>query len=99
MFGRFDAACHKLLPSAGLGAVTAMQDAVTLANCLYDMKGLSPLDVKEAFEMYKEERYSKVKNQFSASKTNAKLIYGHVGIDSFRTIKMSSGYWSVLTSD
>ncbi|KAF9293692.1 hypothetical protein BGZ88_005021 [Linnemannia elongata] len=74
-------ACHKLLPSAGLGAVTAMQDAVTLANCLYDMKGLSPLDVKEAFEMYKEERYSKVKDQFSASKTNAKLIYGHKFID------------------
>ncbi|KAG0061924.1 hypothetical protein BGZ89_011063 [Linnemannia elongata] len=81
LFGRFDAACHKLLPSAGLGAVTAMQDAVTLANCLYDMKGLSPLDVKEAFEMYKEERYSKVKDQFSASKTNAKLIYGHKFID------------------
>lgn len=74
-------ACHKLLPSAGLGAVTAMQDAVTLANCLYDMKGLSLMDVNEAFEMYKEERYSKVKNQFSASKTNAKLIYGHKFID------------------
>ncbi|KAF9536819.1 hypothetical protein EC957_009601 [Mortierella hygrophila] len=43
--------------------------------------GLSPLDVKEAFEMYKEERYSKVKDQFSASKTNAKLIYGHKFID------------------
>lgn len=55
-----------------------MQDAVTLANCLYDMKGLSPLDINEAFDMYKDERYPKVKNQFSASKTNAKLIYGHV---------------------
>ncbi|KAG0284673.1 hypothetical protein BGZ96_010973 [Linnemannia gamsii] len=74
-------ACHKLLPSAGLGAVTAMQDAVTLANCLYDMKGLSPLDINEAFDMYKDERYPKVKNQFSASKTNAKLIYGHKFID------------------
>jgi 2-polyprenyl-6-methoxyphenol hydroxylase-like FAD-dependent oxidoreductase len=71
-------ACHKLLPSAGLGAVTAMQDAVTLANCLYDMKGLSPLEINEAFDIYKEERYPKVKDQFSASKTNAKLIYGHV---------------------
>ncbi|KAF8944549.1 hypothetical protein BGZ47_004105 [Haplosporangium gracile] len=32
-------ACHKLLPSAGLGAVTSIQDAVVLANSLYEIKG------------------------------------------------------------
>ncbi|KAK3847061.1 MAG: hypothetical protein J3R72DRAFT_379683 [Linnemannia gamsii] len=69
-------ACHKLLPSAGLGAVTSMQDAVVLANCLYEMKGLTPVDIKEALENYKDERFFRVKEQFNASKMSAKLIYG-----------------------
>ncbi|KAK3834914.1 MAG: hypothetical protein JOS17DRAFT_773038 [Linnemannia elongata] len=34
-------AAHKLLPSTGAGAVNAMQDAVILANCLYDIKPTS----------------------------------------------------------
>lgn len=34
-----NSACHKLFPSAGLGAVAATQDALVLANCLYEMKG------------------------------------------------------------
>ncbi|KAF9906106.1 hypothetical protein EC991_000974 [Linnemannia zychae] len=69
-------ACHKLLPSAGLGAVTAMQDAVVLANCLYEMKSLEPEHIQAALDEFKEERFLKVKAQFAASKTSAKLIYG-----------------------
>ncbi|KAG0280767.1 hypothetical protein BGZ95_008793 [Linnemannia exigua] len=69
-------ACHKLLPSAGLGAVTGMQDAVVLANCLYEMKGLEPEHIHAALDQFKDERFAKVKAQFAASKTNAKLIYG-----------------------
>ncbi|KAF9134470.1 hypothetical protein BGW39_006930 [Mortierella sp. 14UC] len=57
-------ACHKLLPSAGLGAVTAMQDAVVLANCLYEMKGLAPTDIDVALSEFKAARYSNVKAQF-----------------------------------
>ncbi|KAK3847062.1 MAG: hypothetical protein J3R72DRAFT_209940 [Linnemannia gamsii] len=69
-------ACHKLLPSAGLGAVTSMQDAVVLANNLYEMKDLSSDSINEALDTFKEERYSRVKEQFMASRTSAKLIYG-----------------------
>jgi hypothetical protein len=72
------AACHKLLPSAGLGAVTAMQDAVVLANCLYEMRGLSLDDIASALDDFKNERFAKVKAQYEASKTNARLIYGQV---------------------
>ncbi|KAG0320200.1 hypothetical protein BGZ97_000490 [Linnemannia gamsii] len=52
-------ACHKLLPSAGLGAVTAMQDAVVLANCLYEMRGLSLDDIASALDDFKNERFAK----------------------------------------
>ncbi|KAG0320203.1 hypothetical protein BGZ97_000493 [Linnemannia gamsii] len=69
-------ACHKLLPSAGVGAVTSMQDAVVLANCLYEMKGLTPDDIDAALSEFKTERFVKVKAQFEASKMNAKVIYG-----------------------
>ncbi|OAQ28367.1 FAD/NAD(P)-binding domain-containing protein [Linnemannia elongata AG-77] len=80
-------ACHKLLPSAGLGAVTSMQDAVVLANCLYEMKGLSPDDIKETLSAFKEERYSRVKGQCEASRMNAKLLYGQSMMDRFlRTV-------------
>ncbi|KAG0204889.1 hypothetical protein BGX33_008243 [Mortierella sp. NVP41] len=76
-------ACHKLLPSAGLGAVTAMQDAVVLANSLYDMKGLTPDDINNAFTIFKEERYTKVKDQFEESKTGAKFLYGQSWLNKF----------------
>ncbi|KAF9134469.1 hypothetical protein BGW39_006929 [Mortierella sp. 14UC] len=69
-------AAHKLLPSAGLGAVTAMQDAVVLANCLYEMKGLASTDITDAFVAFKNERYPKLQVQYAASRTSAKLMYG-----------------------
>ena len=68
----------QLLPSAGLGAVTAMQDAVVLANCIYEMKGLTLEDIDEAFVEFKNERYPKLQAQYTASQTTAKLLYGQV---------------------
>ncbi|KAG0320202.1 hypothetical protein BGZ97_000492 [Linnemannia gamsii] len=64
--------------NAGLGAVTAIQDAVALANSLYDIKSSSQTyqDVKEALQEFRDERYLKVKDQYQASKLNAKLLYG-----------------------
>lgn len=55
-----------------------MQDAVVLANCLYEMKGLTPDDIDAALSEFKTERFVKVKAQFEASKMNAKVIYGQV---------------------
>ena len=55
-----------------------MQDAVVLANCLYDLRSLSPEGIREALQAYRDERFPHVKEQYEASKINAKLIYGQV---------------------
>ncbi|KAF9901715.1 hypothetical protein BX616_002173 [Lobosporangium transversale] len=70
-------AAHKMLPSAGQGAINAMQDAVVLANCLYDLKPLSFGRIQKAFKSYHAQRYHHVKTQYEASQIAAKLQYGH----------------------
>ncbi|KAK3839486.1 MAG: hypothetical protein JOS17DRAFT_729270 [Linnemannia elongata] len=70
-------AAHKLLPSTGAGAVNAMQDAVILANHLYDIKPTSYENIKIALSDYKEERFDTIKDQYPQSYISAKLLYGH----------------------
>ncbi|KAF9279827.1 hypothetical protein BGZ68_007665 [Mortierella alpina] len=65
-----------LLPSAGQGAVTAMQDSVVLANCLYELKSLACEDITAALQEFRNQRYPHVKEQYDASKMNAKIVYG-----------------------
>ncbi|KAF9171562.1 hypothetical protein BGX21_000979 [Mortierella sp. AD011] len=74
-------ACHKLLPSAGQGAVNALQDAVILANCIYDLESLLPGDISAALEDYRHQRYPHVVEQYDASKINAKIIYGQTAFE------------------
>ncbi|KAG0354422.1 hypothetical protein BC939DRAFT_493329 [Gamsiella multidivaricata] len=70
-------AAHKMLPSAGQGAVNAMQDAVILSNCLYDIANdATPKNIATAFKEYKDQRYPHVKFQFDSSKLMAKVIFG-----------------------
>ncbi|KAF9343933.1 hypothetical protein BGX26_005012 [Mortierella sp. AD094] len=69
-------ACHKLLPSSGQGAVNAMQDAVILANCIYELKSVAEDDIADALRDFKEQRYPHVKGQYEASQTSFSLIYG-----------------------
>ncbi|KAF9120293.1 hypothetical protein BGX30_003255, partial [Mortierella sp. GBA39] len=70
-------AAHKLLPSTGAGAVNAMQDAVLLANHLYDIMPTSFENIKTALNDYKEERFDTIKEQYPQSYISAKLLYGH----------------------
>ncbi|KAF9280511.1 hypothetical protein BGZ88_012158 [Linnemannia elongata] len=70
-------AAHKLLPSSGAGAVNAMQDAVILANRLYDIVPTSFENIKTALTEYKEERFDAIKEQYPQSYVSAKLIFGH----------------------
>ncbi|KAG0288544.1 hypothetical protein BGZ97_006735 [Linnemannia gamsii] len=70
-------AAHKLLPSSGAGAVNAMQDAVILANHLYDIYPTSFENIKTALNDYKEERFDAIKDQYPQSYVSAKLMYGH----------------------
>ena len=65
-----------MLPSAGLGAVNAMQDAVILANCLYDLKSNSQEDVTAVFQNYYDQRYPQTKLAYGASLAGAKLMNG-----------------------
>ena len=64
----FPLAAHKLLPSSGQGANNAMEDAVILANCLYEIGTPSLLDVKAALKSYKDQRLPHVVEQYKASK-------------------------------
>ncbi|KAG9070433.1 hypothetical protein KI688_007969 [Linnemannia hyalina] len=70
-------AAHKLLPSSGAGAVNAMQDAVLLANHLYDIRPTTFNNITQALSDYKDERYEAIKDQYPQSYIAAKLIYGH----------------------
>ncbi|CAO3574680.1 unnamed protein product [Mortierella alpina] len=70
-------AAHKMLPSAGQGAVNAMQDAVILANCLYEIaNNPTSKNITAAFQDFKDQRFPHVKFQFDSSKLMAKVIFG-----------------------
>ncbi|KAF8981817.1 hypothetical protein BGZ46_002230 [Entomortierella lignicola] len=70
-------ACHKLIPSSGLGAVIAIQDAIILANCIYDIEVTSYDTIVSALKNYYEQRHKIVKSQYESSKLSAKILYGH----------------------
>ncbi|GJJ74622.1 hypothetical protein EMPS_06980 [Entomortierella parvispora] len=76
-------AAHKLLPSGGMGAVCAMQDAVILTNCLYDLKSLSLESIKEALQDYKSQRQPHVEQQVEASRTMQMLLSGQTYFERF----------------
>ncbi|KAG0049673.1 hypothetical protein BGZ83_005507 [Gryganskiella cystojenkinii] len=69
-------ACHKMLPAAGQGAVNAMQDAVILANCLYDLEDNSQESITLAFESYRAQRFNHAKEMYDKSKFLAKVVGG-----------------------
>lgn len=58
-----------------------MQDAVILANHLYDIYPTSYENIKAALSDYKEERFDAVKDQYPQSYISAKIMYGHVSTD------------------
>ncbi|KAG0227986.1 hypothetical protein BGW42_002488 [Actinomortierella wolfii] len=69
--------CHKMVPSAGQGAVNAMQDSVALANNLYDLPDRPTLeDLRIAFSSYYEERYPNALIAYQTSQSQSMLISG-----------------------
>ncbi|KAF9581886.1 hypothetical protein BGW38_000935 [Lunasporangiospora selenospora] len=80
-------ACHKFLPSGGQGAVNAMQDAVILANCLYDISDPTPENILTAFKSYRSQRYDQTKYQMDKCRKIAKMIWGQtIGDKIFRHV-------------
>jgi 2-polyprenyl-6-methoxyphenol hydroxylase-like FAD-dependent oxidoreductase len=69
-----------MLPSTGAGAVNAMQDAVILANCIYDIVPNNFDTVKEALDEFKIQRFEFIKAQYAQTYIAAKIQYGHVSL-------------------
>jgi 2-polyprenyl-6-methoxyphenol hydroxylase-like FAD-dependent oxidoreductase len=76
-----------------------MQDAVVLANSLYELRDLKQESIQKALQDYKEERYAYVKLQYKSSKMNAIILYGQVifGLQLFFITTRSLSFWIVLT--
>ncbi|KAG0300253.1 hypothetical protein BGZ97_003324, partial [Linnemannia gamsii] len=66
-------ACHKLNPSGGHGAVTALHDAIALANLLYAMPTSTSADITNIFQEYQKERYPAVMESYNNSRFVAKV--------------------------
>ncbi|KAF9184284.1 hypothetical protein BGZ50_003800 [Haplosporangium sp. Z 11] len=64
----------------GDGAVTAMQDAVILANCIYEMRELNQGNIHSAFQSYKEQRYAEAKAAYAHSRMAASLVNGQTWV-------------------
>ncbi|KAF9366818.1 hypothetical protein BGX34_006087 [Mortierella sp. NVP85] len=75
-------AVHKMAPNAGQGGVNAMEDAVVLANCLYEIsdgkQAVTPERIAEAFRDYREQRYIHAKYQVENSANMTKILSGQV---------------------
>ncbi|KAK3817333.1 MAG: hypothetical protein J3Q66DRAFT_339540 [Benniella sp.] len=91
-------AVHKMQPSAGQGAVNTMEDAVILANCLYDLSdGKQPVTTKritEAFQDYREQRYPHAKFQVENSTKMSGIFSGQTWKERlFRSIIYNMPKW------
>ncbi|KAG0342028.1 hypothetical protein BG000_007221 [Podila horticola] len=71
-------ACHKMNPSGGAGAMTAIQDAVALANWISTLQAPTPPDIEAIFKEYKVERYPAAKQAVSITQ-----LFKGVGEKSF----------------
>ncbi|KAG0241701.1 hypothetical protein BGW41_005576 [Actinomortierella wolfii] len=70
-------AISRVMLDAGQGAVNALQDAVVIANYLYDLPDRPSLkDLHEAFREFQNERFPHVKDAFVLSQQRSKLISG-----------------------
>ncbi|KAG0342668.1 hypothetical protein BG004_005619 [Podila humilis] len=75
-------ACHKLSPTGGQGAISAIHDAVTLANWICSLETKTMTDFERIFAEYRAERRPFAVNAYNASKTlmkgGAKTVAGAV---------------------
>ncbi|KFH66122.1 hypothetical protein MVEG_08223 [Podila verticillata NRRL 6337] len=66
-------ACHKMNPSGAAGALTAMHDAVTLANWIHTLRLPEVSDLETVFKEYQTERYPVAKAAFESSQLFTRL--------------------------
>ncbi|KAG0082409.1 hypothetical protein BGZ93_009475 [Podila epicladia] len=88
-------AAHKMHPSGGQGAVSAMQDAVILMNCIYDIEDVTHENIKAALADYKAQRFENALVQVEMSKTLAKIMFGQTWSERLmRTLVYSLPQWA-----
>lgn len=69
---------NNVWPDFCVGAVAAMQDAVILVNCIYDIENVTHENIKAALADYRAQRYEPAASQVKVSRTLGKLMYGQV---------------------
>ncbi|KAF9195143.1 hypothetical protein BGZ51_004570 [Haplosporangium sp. Z 767] len=67
-------ACHKMTPAAGLGARTAMNDAVVLANYINTLESNDIVEIERILKEYKDERYEPGKDAVKLSSSMMRII-------------------------
>ncbi|KAG0343935.1 hypothetical protein BG005_002114 [Podila minutissima] len=67
---------HGRVALMGDGAVSAMQDAVVLANCLYDIEEATQENIEAALTDYRAQRIGHVTVQVNMSKMMGKAMFG-----------------------
>ncbi|KAG0371855.1 hypothetical protein BGX24_001078 [Mortierella sp. AD032] len=90
--------CHKLNPAGGHGAVTAMHDAIALANLLYAMPTKTSSDITKIFDEYHKERLPAVMESFNSSQQLSNIFKaGLVGaIYCFLATHMPTWVWRIV---
>ncbi|KFH66033.1 hypothetical protein MVEG_08134 [Podila verticillata NRRL 6337] len=66
-------ACHKMNPAGGAGAISAIHDAVTLANWICALQPKKASDISMIFKEYYDERYPIVKEANEQSQMLSKV--------------------------
>ncbi|KAF9115430.1 hypothetical protein BGX27_007805 [Mortierella sp. AM989] len=79
----FETWTHGRIALIGDGAVNAMQDAVILANCIYELVSTSHSDIVAALRDFKKQRYPHAKLQVDNSAMTGKLLYGQTWMEKF----------------
>ncbi|KAF9973363.1 hypothetical protein BGZ73_003414 [Actinomortierella ambigua] len=70
-------ACHKIVPSSGLGANLAILEGVCLANLLVDMQGNSQAEITKVFETYYQRRHPIAKAALKNARQFGKIMSSH----------------------
>lgn len=67
-------ACHKVVPSAGLGANLAILEAVHLCNLLVELPLVSEKNITKVFDSYYERRAKIAKSALANSRQFGKVM-------------------------
>ncbi|KAG0318430.1 hypothetical protein BG000_004245 [Podila horticola] len=65
----------------GDGAVSAIEDAIILVNCIYDIENVTYENIQAALTDFRAQRFSHAEFQVGLAKTFAKILFGQTRIE------------------